>query len=746
MNKFMRNGTGVFAGLVAAAVISAMVPAWGHAQVPADEPAHRSAFGRADAQELESAQATAQGTTQAPPAKPADAAGQQNGKGDDGDLGYTVTDPAKRAEAFYNFTMGHLNEVYYLTTNQIDFANTALDFYKKAYAIDPGSPVIGEHLAEMYFEARRTNDAIQEATATLQKDPSNLPARRLLVRIYVRTLGAPSSSAGEQQTATRAIEQLEQIRRLDPKDTDSELWLVRLYRLRGDTAKAENVLRDLLKQNPNDEAAVEQAAQLMLDENRAQEAVNLLKDVVERAPSARLSDLLGDAYAAGRDFPDAERAYAKAVELEPEEPGHRRGLAQTLAGEGKFEEALGQYQRLASMEPDDPDNFLHMAEMDRQLHRLDEAEKNIVQAKERAPGNLEIVYSEAMIYESQGRYEDGIQVISAAVAKLKSGTTAAPSNRRQLAVLYEQLGRLYREAGKYPAALNTFGEMAALGDEEARRADLLMIETYRAAHDLPRALETAQKALTQYPEDRELRITRALLYGDNADADQAAKLLRELLTRSPRDLEIDLDLAQVYQQNKRYADAEAALAQAINVAERDADREMVWFMLGAVYDRQKKFDAAEEEFKKVLAADPQNGPALNYYGYMLADRGVRLPEATDMLKRAVAQDPNNGSFLDSLGWAYFKQDRLAEAEDTLRVAAQRELNDGTILEHLGDVYFKRGKLDLAAAQWQRALEESQRALPADADPEKVTALGTKLSKVKQQLAEQKTNGPAKPRN
>ncbi len=74
-----------------------------------------------------------------------------------------------------------------------------------------------------------------------------------------------------------------------------------------------------------------------------------------------------------------------------------------------------------------------------------------------------------------------------------------------------------------------------------------------------------------------------------------------------------------------------------------------------------------------------------------------------MIKRALADDPTNGAYLDSLGWAYYKQEKLAEAEDSLRQAALREPGDATILDHLGDVYFKRGKLDLAAAQWDHAL-------------------------------------------
>ena len=70
----------------------------------------------------------------------------------------------------------------------------------------------------------------------------------------------------------------------------------------------------------------------------------------------------------------------------------------------------------------------------------------------------------------------------------------------------------------------------------------------------------------------------------------------------------------------------------------------------------------------MLDANPNNGPVLNYYGYMLADRGVRVDEATSLIQRALKQEPNNGAYLDSLGWAYYKQNKLVEAEENLQKA------------------------------------------------------------------------------
>ncbi len=89
----------------------------------------------------------------------------------------------------------------------------------------------------------RIRDAVIEAQSILAKDPDNLPARRLLARIYVRTLGDLSNTSGQRDTLAHAAEQYREILRLDPTDTDAALWLARLYRLQNEHDKAEAVLR-----------------------------------------------------------------------------------------------------------------------------------------------------------------------------------------------------------------------------------------------------------------------------------------------------------------------------------------------------------------------------------------------------------------------------------------------------------------------------------------------------------------------
>jgi tetratricopeptide (TPR) repeat protein len=651
---------------------------------------------------------------------------------------------ATHAEAYYDFVMGHYFAQEYQVTSHAEDVNKAIDFLKKAFSLDPNSQQIGDELAEIYYQSQRIRDAVVEAQLILARDPDNLPARRLLARIYVRTLGDLSNTSGQRDTIAHAAEQYREILRIDPSDTDAALWLARLYRLQNEQAKAEGVLRDLLGREPANENGVEQLTQLLLDEGKSQEAVSSLQHILQRAPTPRLWELLGDAYNQIHDLPNAEQAYRKAADAQPDDINHHKELAQTLLTEEKFPEALEQYQRLAQMDADDPDNFLRLAQIYRQLKQLDKAEQNVLLAKQRAPKNLEVTYYEASIYEDEGRIDDSIRVLSEAVTAVKTESEFTPSRRRTLAILYQQLGQLYRETSNYTAAVNTFEEMLRLGTEEDRRARVMIMDTYRDARDISKALDAAHKAVDAYPKDRSIRIAQALLFGENAQADQAVSQLRALLDASAADFEIQLDIAQVYEESKRWADAEQAIHAAEKIHQDSSGKEMTGFLLGAIFERQKKFDQAEVEFRKVLNANPRNSSTLNYYGYMLADRGIRLEEATDLVKRALAEDPNNAAYQDSLGWAYFKQNNLDEAEAFLRQAATRESHDPTILSHLGDVYAKMGKDSLAEAQWQKSLNEWHRVLPAEFEPAKMAEVEQKISALKRRLAQQKTPGDAKP--
>jgi tetratricopeptide (TPR) repeat protein len=653
-------------------------------------------------------------------------------------------DSNHKSDAYFNFAMGHAEEEEFELTGRSENANEAIDYYKKALELDPESSVIIERLAETYAKSQHIQDAVQEAEAAIKANPDNPGPHRLLARIYVRNLGDLSAGSGQRDMIDKAIEQFREILRIDPKDSQSALWLARLYRFENEHDKAEQTLREVLRWDPTNEGGLEQLSQLLMDEGRASDAIELLNKAAAESTSSTLYDLLGDAYAQTHEYAKSEEAYKKAVEGDPDEASHHKGLAQALLTEEKFPQALEEYKRLADLEPENPDNYLRLSQIYRHLNQFDLAESNIVHAKQLAPGNLEVTYNEALLYDAQGRFDDAAHVLADAIAGL-TGQGDNASNPNALAILYEELGRIYREKEDYASAERSYEELGKLGPEEFRRAQMLLIDTYRESHEIDRAISETQKALKDNDKDRGLTVTYAILLGEKGQTDEAEKVLRGMLKQNGEDQEVYLDLAQVQERGRHYADAEQSAMKAEELASGAPEKEAAWFMLGAIYERQKKYEQSEAEFKKALEADPKNAAVLNYYGYELADRGVRLEEATAMIHHALEQEPSNGAYLDSMGWVYYKQNKLAEAEEYLKKAVDRSAHDPTILGHLGDVYAKMGRTERAAALWEKALAEWQHALPADYEADKVSELDLRLKNLKRsKVAEKPAPADTKP--
>jgi tetratricopeptide (TPR) repeat protein len=226
---------------------------------------------------------------------------------------------------------------------------------------------------------------------------------------------------------------------------------------------------------------------------------------------------------------------------------------------------------------------------------------------------------------------------------------------------------------------------------------------------------------------------RASILAEMGRTDDAAAELKKLLD-GKNDRETYISLAQVYEKAKNYSEMAKSIDAADKLSTEKDDKESIAFMRGAMYEKMKKFDAAETEFRKVLDLNPKNASALNYLGYMLADRNVRVTDALNYIKQAIDLDPNNGAYLDSLGWAYYRTGDLPKAEEYLRRAVEQTSKDPTVHDHLGDVYFKQGNLKDAITQWQISLREWDNSSPSEKDTAEIAKVQKKLDGAKVRLA------------
>src|SRR5215813_6863471 len=533
-----------------------------------------------------------------------------------------------KAAAYYHFAMAHMYEEMVAMYGRSEYAGKAIEEYRLAIENDPNSDYLNAGLAELYARTGRIKDAVLEAQDILKRDGNNLEAHRLLGRIYLRSLGDMQSGTQSEEILKLAIDQYEQIVRLDPKSVEDHLLLGRLYRLNNDLIKAENEFKTALKIQPNSEDAVTALSILYNEEGDTTRALETLNAFPEHARSAKVYAALGYTYEQNKSYKNAIDAYRKSVELDHDNIDSLRGLAQNLLNDGQTDAALTQLKAIIDADPSDAQTYMRMAEIYRRSGRYDEAMDSLKKASAVVPDSLELKFNIAVVDQAQGKYDDAIAILNELLQKTEHPNgkydASEASNR---AIFLERLGNIYHDANKPQLAIETFRRMFELGDEYAIRGYQEITDTYRDQKQWQLAASTADEAAKKYPNDRSLQMVAASQRADLGESGPAIQQVKAMLKGTPEDREVYLVLAQMYTRVKNWPEAEASVNKALELSTKPDDKEYATFVAGSVYERQKKYELAEESFHKVLADNPRNAQALNYLGYMLADRNTRLEEA-----------------------------------------------------------------------------------------------------------------------
>jgi tetratricopeptide (TPR) repeat protein len=196
-------------------------------------------------------------------------------------------------------------------------------------------------------------------------------------------------------------------------------------------------------------------------------------------------------------------------------------------------------------------------------------------------------------------------------------------------------------------------------------------------------------------------------------------LLERAQAQEPDNPRVNFSIGLLQSGAKRYPEAIEALKRAVA---QDQTNDRYYFNLGAAYERLGDFDNAVTALRKSIELNAQGANALNYLGYMYADRGINLDESIELVRRALLIEPENGYYIDSLGWAYFKKGMLDEAMQELKRAVALVPDDPIIVEHLGDIYFDLKMFREAQEAWERSLQLQPESQGVDGKLKKVKSL------------------------
>ena len=649
-----------------------------------------------------------------------------------------------RSAAYYHFGLAHMYEEMATNYGRPEYATRAIEEYKLALNADPTSKYLNSGLAELYLRTGRVRDAVLAAQDILKTEPNNLEAHKLLGRVYLQSLGNGQNTGPSEKVLQLAIAEYTKIVELQSNDIESRLLLGQLYTLAHDTPHAEEQFKAAQHIDPNSEDVVLNLARLYSDSGDTTRAIQVLNAVPADDRTPKMDYALGMSYDQLKDNKKAIDAYSKAFDIEPDNLDAERGLAQALLNDNQFVPALQHFEAISAADPQDAQTYIRIAEIQRRQGHYEQALTTLKKAKSLSSDSLEIGYNEALTDDSLGRYDDSVQALQALVKQTSHPDgqySDAEKNNRS--IFLDRLANVYREQNKTEPAVQTYQLMVAMGGDFAERGYQGQVDAYRDAKQYDKATVAAQQAAQAMPKDKSVQLMLAGQLADSGKTEEGIKLAKAQLKGDPSDRETDLVLAQIYTRLRKWKDAADQIDAAEALSTKQDDKIYIYFLRGALDERQKHYDSAEEQFRKILSIDSGNAMTLNYLGYMLGDRGVKLDEALAMVQKAVQLEPQSGAYLDSLGWVYFKMGQYALAEANLRKATERISQDPAVHDHLGELYEKTGRLKLAATQWEQSLQEYARTTPADAEPADVNKVQKKLDSARVKLAREESGASPK---
>jgi tetratricopeptide (TPR) repeat protein len=636
-----------------------------------------------------------------------------------------------QADAYYNYAMAHLySEEAAKFGGRAEYVNKAIDYYKKAMALDPSANVIGEELAEFYLKVGNVEKAVALADELIKDNPNDANANKILARMYAAQLD-PDQGKVDEAALNKAIQYYQRAADIDPKDVESLSSLAHLYRVARKDDLAEKAYKAVIALDSGDDDALTGLAMLYAGRGDFAGAITLLEPVTGEDADPNTIQVLAELYEDSKDFGKAADTWKRLLPI-ANGTQVRKKYCDDLLQTNRSDEAISAWQELAAAEPKNVDDLIELADLWSNKHNYAKAHEVLNKAKA-IENTIGVRMAEAELMDAEGKTADGIATVDEILKETKK-TVYTDAERIERINMLRSLASMQKNADKVPEAVVSFRQIADLKPEAAPIVERDVIEILAEAKDFKGARAAADAALKKFTGDKNIEMEHAALLATLGEYDKAISELKAL-PDADKDYEIIRSIAQVQEKAKRYKDALATLDSAEIAAKTPQEKQEIILMRGAEYDYQKEYDEAEKAFRTVLKANPNNAGALNYLGYTLADRNVRLDEAEQLISKAVDLDPDNGAYLDSLGWVHYRQNRLDQAADELRQALDRYKKDPTVHDHLAEVYFKQGKFREAVQEWELSVSEMKTASPSDMD-------AVELKRISQRLEEAKSKAGA----
>lgn len=493
------------------------------------------------------------------------------------------------------------------------------------------------------------------------------------------------------------IRELEKALAIQPSDSSAQLNLALAYEQSGEPAKALPWFAKL-EAGPQKQLlsppVLAAYARALAAGHQFPAAVTKLKEAIAgEARNAELQDELGSLYAAQKKWPEAQQAFATALELNPELAAPHLHMGIALEAEqkpGALEELAKAYQ----LAPQDAVVALQFGQALAGAGQDGQAIRVLQQAVELDPNATQASYQLALALQRTNQLQKAIPL-------LEKAATAEPRNAEVLT----NLG------------------MALCQAQQAKDAVPIL-----------------QRAVALTPDNATAHQNLAAAYIQLSQFDDAVSQLRMALKLSPNAPQLHYNLGLAYKMQDDAADAIPELEKAEKL---DSSAPEPPYVLGVLYLQAGRYADADRELNLSLKLRPENGDGWATLGSV--DNNLnKLSEAATALREAIRQLPQQPDPHLTLATVLVKQNQPAEAAaerkkaaDLMRANMNRQRAE--VASNSGNSLLKSGKVDDAIADFRdavsydpsyaeahmglaKALEEQGKIAEAAAERQKAEAL------------------------
>jgi len=563
--------------------------------------------------------------------------------------------------------------------------------FKKAMEIDSKSIDARLALGLYYWNTQRVADAEAAIKGALEVDRENESANRLLATFYLQ-----QDRKDEAETPL--------LRLTNHKDPLGAISLADLYARTGRAAKARPLYEQVLTEKSLRSRAIAKLATLDYVEGKKSEALARLEAELKTSPSnAQLLSVKAQLLTREHRLDDALETAKKAVAALPQSATAQFTLGGILRERGDTDgaitalnEALKHDSRMIG--PDAQLVALYLARGDR-----DNGLKHARTAVQLEPDNpaVRLQLAGALLASNEA---------VAAERELKTLVAQDPSLPR----VHSLYGEALMGVGNWPEATREFDKALQIDptDRQALAGRVTIDVRNRRPQDGRARLDKA----IQSTGSADVLMLAARFEQGTGESANAEKYLRQALQKDPSRLEAYQILGEMYARQQRL---DAARQEFEQIVKRQPDSIQARTMIGMILDAQQKPEQSMKVYEGIVNGGNRAPVAANNLAWIYATRGERLDTALELAQTAKQAMPDSGEVDDTLGYVYYKKDMAALAIKAFEASVAKDPRNVMYQYHLGLAYAKAGEVSKARQILQEALK---RAPDAEAAPEARKAL------------------------